>query len=354
MSVEASTAVVKDEIFLEHRPSEYHPESPKRLEVLYSMLKEEAVRGLYRELRPRPCERDDLLRVHTPQYVDLVSSTAGRPMVSLDPDTQTSPRSYEAALHAAGGCLEAIDRIMGGEIRNCFAMIRPPGHHAEASRAMGFCLFNNVAVAARYAQTVHGIERVMIVDWDLHHGNGTQRAFYDDASVLYASTHQYPYYPGTGAMSETGAAEGEGYTINVPLSPGHGDAEYVGIYRRIFAAVGRTFRPDLLIISAGFDIYHGDPLGGMRVSPEGFGLLLRVLNEMAREVCEGRVLVALEGGYDLVGLREGAKMVLMELAGVTSGRRNPADVEEPGKGRVDGIIEELMRFHGDRWGGALQ
>lgn len=347
--MEAKTGVVKDPVFLEHRPSQYHPESPRRLEALYAMLEEPDVRGLYRAVPPRDALREDLERVHDPRYIDLVASTAGRSGVSLDPDTQTSPRSYEAALQAAGGCLEALDRILSGELRNAFAMVRPPGHHAEASRARGFCLFNNVAVAARYAQARHGISRVMIVDWDLHHGNGSQWSFYEDPTVLYASTHQFPYYPGTGAFHEVGRGPGEGFTVNIPLSTGHGDAEYVGIYRRIVAAAGRAFRPELLIVSAGFDIYDGDPLGGMGVTPAGFGLLARILLEMAEEACGGRVLVALEGGYNLEGLWRGGKAVLQEMAGTPSSDEDPARVEGPGRARVDALIRRFHEAQGPRW-----
>lgn len=351
--MESRTGVVKDSIFMEHRPGDYHPESPQRLEILYEMLDDPDIKGTFHLISPRPCERVDLERVHEGRYIDRVAATGGRQRVSLDPDTQTSPRSYEAALLAAGGCLEAVDRIFSGDIRNAFAMIRPPGHHAETSRAMGFCLFNNVAVAARYAQAKYGLSRVMIVDWDLHHGNGTQWTFYEDPSVLYASTHQYPYYPGSGAFQEIGRGEGEGYTLNVPLSVGHGDPEFVGIYRRIIAEVGRVFRPELLIISAGFDIYQGDPLGGMGVTPEGFGLLARILIQMAEETCQGKVLVSLEGGYDLRGLRAGGKAVLQELTGRPSSDLDPLEVEGPGRERVDALVQRVIQAHGGRWKGAL-
>ena len=347
--MERKTGVVKDPIFMEHRPGDYHPESPERLEVLYDMLEDPDLQGTFQVLAPRLAQREDLARVHDGRYIDRVASTAGRPRVSLDPDTQTSPRSYEAAVLAAGGCLEAVDRIFSGEIQNGIAMIRPPGHHAETARAMGFCLFNNVAVAARYAQATHGISRVMIVDWDLHHGNGTQGTFYDDPTVLYASTHQYPYYPGSGAFQEVGRGQGEGYTLNIPLSVGHGDAEFVGIYRRIIAQVGRAFRPELLIVSAGFDIYHGDPLGGMAVTPEGFGLLTRILVEMAEETCGGKVLVALEGGYNLEGLRDGGKAVLQELSGKSPIDLDLAHLEVQSKSRVDALLRRVQEAHGDRW-----
>ncbi len=334
---------------MEHRPHEFHPESPSRLKMLYEMLEEPEVAGRFEPIPPRPAQEEDLKRIHDPQYIEMIASTAGRPRVSLDPDTQTSPRSYEAAVHAAGGCLEAVDRIVTNRLHNAFALIRPPGHHAERSRAMGFCLFNNVAVAARYAQAAHGLQRIMIVDWDLHHGNGTQRAFYDDPTVLYASTHQYPYYPGTGGFSETGSGEGEGYTLNVPLSPGHGDPEFVGIYSRIFVAAGRAFQPQLLIISAGFDIYEGDPLGGMAVTPKGFAMLTRILLNLAQEVCDGRVLVALEGGYDLKGLREAGKAVLLELIEPSVSADELNRTEAQGRSRVDLLVKRFHEAHGDRW-----
>jgi acetoin utilization deacetylase AcuC-like enzyme len=349
--VERRTGIVRNPIFMEHRPGYYHPESPQRLQVLYEMLEDSDVKGTFLDIPQRAAEHEDLTRVHEPRYVDRVASTAGRERVSLDPDTQTSARSYEAALLAAGGCLEAVDRILSGEIHNGFAMIRPPGHHAEAARAMGFCLFNNVAVAARYAQARHGLSRIMIVDWDLHHGNGTQWSFYEDPMVLYASTHQYPYYPGSGAFQEIGKGKGEGFTVNVPLSVGHGDAEYMGIYRRIMGQIGRAFRPELLIISAGFDIYHGDPLGGMGVTAEGFGSLTRVLLEMADEACDGRVLIALEGGYNLDGLRDGGKAVIRELMGRGGPHAEATQVEAQGKSRVDLLVKRVREAHGDRWMG---
>jgi acetoin utilization deacetylase AcuC-like enzyme len=347
------TGVVKHALYLEHRPSEYHPESPQRLVALYGVLEEEDLRGTLQEIPARPCEREDLERVHDARYIDLVASTAGKPFTALDPDTQTSPKSYEAALYAAGGCLVAVDFILSGKIQNAFAMVRPPGHHAEKARAMGFCLFNNVAVATRYAQVKHSVSRVMIVDWDLHHGNGSQHTFQEDACVLYASSHQYPYYPGTGAFDEVGCGEGEGFTVNVPLSVGHGDGEYAGICRRIFAALGRAFRPDLVIVSAGFDICRGDPLGGMDVTPRGFARMTRIIKDMAVEVCNGRLLIVLEGGYHLQGLRSGGKSVLLGLAGHDAIGGDQDQAETRAKARVDGLIERIHQAHGKRWKGVI-
>ncbi|RLB18360.1 MAG: histone deacetylase, partial [Deltaproteobacteria bacterium] len=212
-----NTGIVRDNRYLDHDPGAYHPESPRRLEVLYSMI-DENFEGKFTEVSPSPAEKEMLLWIHDGSYISRVAATAGKEYVSLDPDTSTSPGSYEAALLAAGGLCKAISMVMSGQLDNAFAFVRPPGHHAERARAMGFCLFNNVAVGARYAQKEHQAERVLIVDWDLHHGNGTQHSFEEDPTVLYFSTHQYPYYPGSGSLREVGRGEGQGYTVNVPLS----------------------------------------------------------------------------------------------------------------------------------------
>jgi acetoin utilization deacetylase AcuC-like enzyme len=207
--------------------------------------------------------------------------------------------------------------VHSGKLDNAFALVRPPGHHAERAQAMGFCLFNNAAIAARYAQEHLKLSRIMVVDWDLHHGNGTQHSFEEDASILYFSTHQYPYYPGTGSLTEVGRGKGEGYTVNVPLSMGYGDGEYVGIFERILRPVTLEFNPEIILVSAGFDIYMEDPLGGMNVTPDGFAGLTRSIMQMANECCAGKVVITLEGGYDLQGLRDSVKAVLKELAGLS-------------------------------------
>jgi acetoin utilization deacetylase AcuC-like enzyme len=263
----------------------------------------------------RAASHEELTAIHTPDYVKRVAATAGRSLVSLDPDTQTTPRSYEAARQAAGGLPVLIDALMNGTIANGFALVRPPGHHAEAHRAMGFCLFNNVAVGAAYARRKYGLERILIIDWDLHHGNGTQHSFWNDREILYFSTHQYPYYPGTGGLDETGGKEAPGFTVNVPLAGGCLDEDYVQIFERILLPVGRQFRPDLVLISAGFDTYYEDPLGAMMVTPRGFARLTRLVLELARDVCRNRLLLVLEGGYHLEGLRQSVRAVLQELTG---------------------------------------
>ena len=311
-----TTGIVKDWIFLEHKAGLYHPESPARLEAIYGMIDGDAAFTGFPIIAPRPATENEIRFIHTPEYIELVRKTAGKEQAALDPDTSTSARSYEVALLAAGSLLRAADFIMEGKVRNAFAFIRPPGHHAEAHRAMGFCLFNNVAVAAEHLVRNSGLKRIMIVDWDLHHGNGTQHSFYRRKDVLYFSTHQFPYYPGTGWWNEIGAGEGEGYTFNVPLTPGKTDADYLFIFRNILSAVAAKFQPEFIIVSAGFDIGEGDPLGGMQVSADGFGALAAELLGIAEAQSRGKILFVLEGGYDLGALRDGSREVLLQMAGL--------------------------------------
>ena len=313
----AKTGIVQDERYMNHQMGAYHPESPRRLEVIYAMLEDADMQGNYTKVPVKRAEREELLWIHSPDYVERLASTEGKEYTYLDPDTQTSQGSYEAALLAAGGLCEATSMVHSGELDNAFALVRPPGHHAERAQAMGFCLFNNAAIAARYAQEHLKLDRIIVVDWDLHHGNGTQHSFEEDASILYFSTHQYPYYPGTGSLTETGKGKGEGFTVNVPLSMGYGDGEYVGIFEKILRPVTLEFNPEIILVSAGFDIYMEDPLGGMNVTPDGFAGLTRSIMQMANECCAGKVVITLEGGYNLQGLRDSVKSVLKELAGLS-------------------------------------
>ncbi len=314
------TGIVRDERYMNHWMGEYHPESPERLRAIYSMLDEPDMDGKFQKVPVRPARREELLLVHTVRHVDNLADTAGREYTYLDPDTQASAGSYEAAVLAVGGLCEAISLVCSGQLDNAFAFVRPPGHHAEAGRAMGFCLFNNIAVGARFAQTHLHLERVLIADWDLHHGNGTQHSFEEDPSVLYFSTHQYPYYPGTGDFREIGKGKGQGYTINVPFPIGCGDGEYLAVYESILKPVALEFKPELVLVSAGFDTHVGDPLGGMRVTPRGYAALTRSLMEVASACCEGRLVMTLEGGYDVEGERDAIKEVLMEMADFSHAR----------------------------------
>lgn len=308
------TGIVKDQRYLEHNMGAFHVESPKRIEIIYRMVEEE-ISFAYSKIEPRLAREEEIEMVHSSSYLNHIKETSGKERVILDPDTATSPRSYEVALLAAGGLLKAIDSIMEEEICNGFALVRPPGHHAEASRAMGFCLFNNVAIGAEYLLKKHGLHRILIVDWDLHHGNGTQHSFYDRDDVLYFSTHQYPYYPGTGYWDETGKERGEGFTVNVPLSSGKSDEDYLFIYQEILAPIASAYEPEFILVSAGFDIYKEDPLGGMRVSEKGFAAMTLELMALAHQFSKDRILFTLEGGYDLQGLRLSVKKVLLCLGG---------------------------------------
>ena len=309
-----TTGIVKDHRYLEHDMGSFHPENPRRLEVIYRMLERE-IPFSYLEIEPRLAEEEEIQMVHSPSYVQLIKETSGKEKVSLDPDTSTCSRSYDVARLAAGGLLKALDLIMEGKIQNGFALVRPPGHHAEASRAMGFCIFNNVAIAAQYLIKQYGIQRILIVDWDLHHGNGTQNSFYSRKDVLYFSSHQFPYYPGSGYWDEIGLGEGEGYTVNIPLSAGKKNSDYLFIYKKILAPIAAQYKPEFILVSSGFDIYEGDPLGGMNVSGLGFGALAAELLALAKDSSRQRILFTLEGGYDLNGLSEGVKHVLCELSG---------------------------------------
>ena len=308
------TGILRDKRFMEHDMGAFHPENPQRLEVIYRMLDEE-ITFEYSPIEPRVGTEEEIRWVHTESYIQAVKKTAGLERVMLDPDTSTSARSYEVATLAVGGILRATELIMAGDIMNAFALIRPPGHHAEASRAMGFCLFNNVAIAAEYLLREHGLERILVVDWDLHHGNGTQHSFEKRKDVLYFSTHQFPHYPGTGHWSETGKGDGEGYTVNIPLGPGKTDQDYIYIFEKILSPISRAFKPEFILVSAGFDIYEDDPLGGMLISDQGFGAMAYSLLQMAKNVCQDRILFALEGGYNPGGLRSGCKQVLLQLSG---------------------------------------
>jgi acetoin utilization deacetylase AcuC-like enzyme len=307
--------VVADPLYMDHHSANYHPENPDRLRSIYHMLEKEDMNALFESLIPREATLEELEWIHTPSYIQHIESTKGCGHRMLDPDTYVSSETYRVAKLAAGALLVLIDSLFEGRIQAGFALVRPPGHHAEANRGMGFCIYNNVAVAARYAQQRKWADRVLIVDWDLHHGNGTQHSFESDPSVLYFSTHQYPYYPGTGHAEEVGRGEGKGFTVNVPLPGGQGDTDFALCFQEILLPIAREYRPDLILVSAGFDIYYMDPLGGMKVTDAGFGQLAKILHQLAEEVCSGRILFTLEGGYDLEGLTQGVKMVLLALRG---------------------------------------
>jgi acetoin utilization deacetylase AcuC-like enzyme len=345
--VGSPTGIVKDYSYLRHETSAFHPESPKRLEAIYTMLESPEMEGKFTEIKPRCATPEEIGAIHQSNYIESVSKTADLAQCYLDPDTETSPGSCQAAEMAAGGFCNAIDSIIKGEVRNAFAFVRPPGHHAEANRAAGFCLFNNVAIGAMHAINTHGMKRVLIVDWDLHHGNGTQHSFYEDRRVVYFSTHQYPFYPGTGSIYEIGKGQGLGYTINVPLAQGPGDAEYLRIYQKLLRPIALEYKPEIVLVSAGFDIYFQDPLGGMRVTPVGFASLIRELMNIADACCGGKLAVVLEGGYHLQGLTDSVKAVLAEMRGDTHLSEKDlsalAGSANPGIDRIIGMVVEQVK-----------
>jgi acetoin utilization deacetylase AcuC-like enzyme len=347
MGVTRRIAVVDDPRYREHRAPHGHPERPERLAAVGAAIA--ARRDRLRPLPARAAEPDELLEVHPASHLRRIEAAARAAPARLDPDTYVSPASYEVALLAAGGAVEAARAVAQGRADAAFAAVRPPGHHAEASRAMGFCLFNNVAVAAR-ALRRDGIERVLILDWDVHHGNGTQHLFEEERDLLYLSTHQFPFYPGTGDFVEAGLGKGLGATVNVPLPPGCGDLEYGGALRRVLVPVAWSFRPELILVSCGFDAHRDDPLASMEVTQNGFDEMARIVRALADALCGGRVAFVLEGGYAPSGLAEGTAAVLDALLAPAACELPPALPLVPGSALsqvVDQVASVHRRFHPD-------
>lgn len=302
-AVDLKTGIVHAEVFTDHDTGFGHPESPARYVAIVDSLQNADFAPRLEWLAPRPATRDDLLRCHLGGYIDLARRDIQSGVAYLSTgDTSVCPRSWDTSLLAAGGACVAVDAVVQRSVKNAFCVLRPPGHHATPGRGMGFCVFNNTAVAARYAQQQHGLGKVLVADWDVHHGNGTQDAFYEDDSVLVFSTHQWPWYPGTGARDETGYGRGLGTTINRPFPAGAGRQEVFGAFANDLLDAARRFKPELVLISAGFDSRDGDPLGGFHLQDEDFADLTRLMLDLADECAEGRVVSLLEGGYDLHGL----------------------------------------------------
>ncbi len=306
------TALVTTRDYAKHFAGRSHPERPERIQAMIEMTDSLHRPGLQHHV-PREASPDEIALCHEPAYVEFVSRTRAVERFDFDPDTHTSRESYRTALLASGGVLTAVEAVMDGAVDNAFAMVRPPGHHALPNRAMGFCFFNNIAIGAAWLIKHRGLRRVMIVDWDVHHGNGTQEMFYDCAEVLYVSTHQYPHYPGTGSLQEVGAGEGLGYTINAPMPADFGDDEYLRFFDELILPIGRQFRPEFILVSSGFDCHWRDPLAQMRVTEDGFVAMARRVKRLAAECCGGKMVAALEGGYDLEALVNSGRAVLEEL-----------------------------------------
>lgn len=312
-----STGLLLDLEFCEHDPGDHHPEAPGRIRAIEGELTGTGLAEKCEALEMRSATDDEARLAHTDGYVKTVIAEidgSGSGQLSTG-DTNYGPGSLDVARHATGGLLNAVDGVVDGKLDNAFCAVRPPGHHATPDRGMGFCIFNNAAIAARYAQKKHGLERVAIIDWDVHHGNGTQDIFYSDGSVFYFSTHQHPWYPGTGAKDETGAGNGRGTTLNVPLPAGSGMDEIGASFRGVFSTKMKEFKPDLVIISAGFDSRLGDPLGQLTLTDEDFAALTRILLEMAGEFAGGRLVSVLEGGYNQSGLAKAVASHLSVLSG---------------------------------------
>jgi len=297
------TGFVYDDIYLEHKTTIGHPEAPLRLVAIIERLKATGLYSQLFKLSPKHVSSEWLTAIHTPEYVERARESCEGGVGYLDSmDVPISPKSYEAAMAAVGGVLSAIDAVMEKKVTNVFCAIRPPGHHALKDKAMGFCIFNNIAIGTRYVQKKYGLSKILIVDWDVHHGNGTQATFYNDPSVLYFGVHQYPFYPGTGSEAEKGGGKGLNYNINVPLPAGSGDADYVRVFKEKLGPAALAFSPDFVLISAGFDAHENDLLGGMKVTAQGFAELTQIVKAIAEKCCEGRLVSVLEGGYHPDGL----------------------------------------------------
>lgn len=302
-----ATGLVSSPEYLKHVTPPGHPETTRRAEVVLKHLADEGLMEKLTPITPTPAQREDILRCHTPAYFETARRDVASGSGDLSTgDTNICPQSFDVALLAAGGALRAVDAVMERKVKNAFCVLRPPGHHARPTGGMGFCLFNSIAIAARYAQAKHGIGKVLIADWDVHHGNGTQDIFYDDGSVLFFDTHQSPWYPGTGEASETGSGKGLGCIVNNPFPAGSGRAEIYGAFEKRLIDAANKFKPELVLVSAGFDSRQGDPLGNFTLSDDDFVDLTKLMLHIAKEHAGGRLVSLLEGGYNLRGLMKAA------------------------------------------------
>jgi acetoin utilization deacetylase AcuC-like enzyme len=332
----SNTAVFYDPIYLEHDTGYGHPERPERLEATLQVMDKAGLSEKVGIISPRDATVEEIQLVHPKSYIEKVRKVAESGGGWLDPDTHVGTRSYAAALKSSGAVLEGLERIFSGDIDNAFCLVRPPGHHATAERGMGFCIFDNNAIAARFAIKEFGISRVFILDWDAHHGNGLQDIFYDDEKVLYTSLHQYPHYPGTGAYSEVGIGDGEGFTVNFPLPARSGEEIYLAAFDQVIIPMARQYKPELVLISAGYDGHFSDLLCSMLLRAESYAEMATRLKELAEAECGGRIMAALEGGYDLAGIAASITDTIAVLCG--------AEV------RVEEVVEEEVIHPSSRRG----
>lgn len=334
-------AVFFDPIFEQHETGFGHPERPERLPTSLKALEGSGLLEKAPMRSPRDATREQIELVHSPRYIDQVQRMADSGGGHLDMDTALSRESYRAAIKAAGALVESVDKCLSGDLLRTFCLVRPPGHHALPGRGMGFCLFNNVAIGARYAISRKKLEKVMIVDWDAHHGNGTQEVFYDDPSVLYVSLHQYPHYPGTGRVDETGHGKGKGYNINFPFPPGTGEEQYLEAFDRVIIPAGREFSPGLVMVSAGYDSHAGDLLCSMRLSDMSYRRMTDRLVAFAGECCNGRLVVTIEGGYNLDAMARSVVQTVAGLVGVDVPGKDEPPPPTAYPDRADDVIEQV-------------
>ncbi len=339
-------AVIRDPLYLKHSNMPGHPECAERLKAIDEMLEGFHFKDQIEDIQARDATLDELSWVHDDRYIKRIENTKDKGFTMLDPDTSTNSYSFEGAVRAAGGTMEAVNAVLTEQYKSAFAFVRPPGHHAEAGSAMGFCLFNNIAVGALYAIKKHGLKRVLIVDWDVHHGNGTMNSFYESDQVMYFSIHEYPHYPGTGRVNEIGRNVGEGYTVNVPLGGGQGDEEYMSIFHNVFQPIALEFSPELILVSAGFDAHKDDQLADMSVTSRGYGKMIGAVMEVANECCPGRIALVLEGGYNLKALSESISNVLCALLGEQ--HFSHAGIP-PTNNYISGVIENIKAVQRAHW-----
>ena len=337
--------LVYDPIYLKHDTGG-HVENAARLEAIISHLEETGLKKQLTPIKPRAASVEELALVHTKQHISHIQDVAGKGGGWLDADTVMSPDSYEVALYAAGGVIAAAEAVMEGKVNSAFALVRPPGHHATPHHAMGFCLFNNIAIAAEHALARYKLERILIIDFDVHHGNGTQEIFYDRPEVMYISTHEYPFYPGTGSVGETGRGSAKGTTVNIPLPAGCGDNEYLLVFEQVITPAAKRFKPQLVLVSAGYDAHWADELALMQLSVSGFGEMARAIRGLANELCEGRLVFTLEGGYHLSALAASIKATFDVLLGKTSSDdplgQSPRSAAAP---KIDRLLTAIKEVH---------